>query len=135
MKRVVCFDIPEPLAMRHKTHNKFLKYRMKWKLVSDSFFHMWNLQKKHKKKTVLSIFIVNSMRKTRQRRGFTHDVIDELWRLRLSKWFHVLCHRLIYELAIFHSTNRDTYDKVKYQTLDFKFATELFGCKYYGQPF
>ena len=42
MKRVVCFYIPEPLG----THNEFHKYRMEWQLISDSFYHMLNSQKR-----------------------------------------------------------------------------------------
>ena len=38
--------------------NEFHKYRMKWKFISDSFYHMLNSQKR-KKNTVLSSFITN----------------------------------------------------------------------------
>ena len=31
---------PEPLARGYKTINEFHKYRMKWKFISDSFYHM-----------------------------------------------------------------------------------------------
>ena len=58
MKRVVCFYIPEPLARGYKTHNEFHKYRMKWKFISDSFYHMLNSQK-CKKNTILSSFITD----------------------------------------------------------------------------
>ena len=58
MKRVVCFYIPEPLARGYKTHNEFHKYRMKWKFISDSFYHMLNSQKR-KKNTILSSFITD----------------------------------------------------------------------------
>ena len=58
MKRVVCFYIPEPLARGYKTHNEFHKYRMKWKFISDSFYHMFNSQKR-KKNTILSHFITD----------------------------------------------------------------------------
>ena len=51
------------------------------------------------------------LRKTHQRQGLTYDVIDELPRLSLSKCFPALCHKLIYEIAIFHSINRETCDK------------------------
>ena len=44
--------------------------------------------------------------KTCQRLGVTFDVIDELRLLSLSKCFPALCHKLIYEIAIFHSINR-----------------------------
>ena len=40
MKQVVCFISPKPLARGYKTHNKFHKYHMKWKFISDSFYHM-----------------------------------------------------------------------------------------------
>ena len=39
------FYIPEPLAREYKTHNEFHKYRMKWKFISDSFYHMIILKK------------------------------------------------------------------------------------------
>ena len=58
MKQVVCFYIPEPLARGYKTHHEFHKYRMKRKFISDSFYHMFNLQK-DKKNTVLSSFITD----------------------------------------------------------------------------
>ena len=58
MKRVVCSYIPEPLARGFKTHNEFHKYRMKWKFISDSFYHMLNSQKR-KKTAVLSSFITD----------------------------------------------------------------------------
>ena len=116
MKRVVCFYIPEPLARGLKTHNEFHNYRIKWKFISDSFYHMSNLQKR-KKNTVLWVLLPILLRKTRQRRGVTYDVIDELRRLSLSKCFPVLCHKLIYEIAIFHSINRETCDKkIRYIT-------------------
>ena len=46
------------------------------------------------------------LRKTRQRRDVSYDVIDELRRFSLSKCFPALCHKLIYEIAIFHSIKR-----------------------------
>ena len=58
MKRGVCFYIPEPLARGYKTHNEFHNYRMKWKFISDSFYHMLNSQKR-KKNTILSSFITD----------------------------------------------------------------------------
>ena len=42
------FYIPEPLAKGYKTHNKCHKYRMKWKFITDSFYHMFNPQKREK---------------------------------------------------------------------------------------
>ena len=52
--------------------------------------------------------------KARQCRGVTYDVIDELRRLSLSKSCSALCHKLIYEIAIFHSINGETCDKAIY---------------------
>ena len=107
------FYIPEPLARGYKTHNGFHKYRMKWKFISDSFYHMLNSQK-HKKNTVLLSLLPILLRKARQRRGFTYDVINELRRLSLSKCLPALCHKLIYEIAIFHSINWEKCDKYIY---------------------
>ena len=42
---------------------------------------------------------------------FYYDVIDKLRRLSLSKSCPALCHKLIYEIAIFHSINGETCDK------------------------
>ena len=94
-----------------QTHKEFHKYRMKWKFISDFFYHMLN-QKKNVKKNWVSLPI--SLRKTRHRRDVTYEVIDELWRLGLSKCFLALCHKLIYEISIFHSINRETCDKYNY---------------------
>ena len=69
-----------------------------------------------------NVFLPISLRKTRQRRGVTYDVIDKLRRLSLSKSCPALCHKLIYEIAIFHSINRETCDKgvnFFWPTLDF----------------
>ena len=60
------------------------------------------------------------LRKTRQRRGVTYDVIDELRRLSLSKCLPALCHKLIYEIAIFHSINWETCDKRNYYMVIFQ---------------
>ena len=54
-------------------------------------------------------FIEFYLRKMRQRRGVTYVVIDELRRLSLSKCFPALCHKLIYEITIFHSINREMW--------------------------
>ena len=62
------------------------------------------------------VFLPILLRKTRQRRGVTYDVIDELRRLALSKCFPALCHRLIYEIAIFHSINGETCDNIQLWT-------------------
>ena len=110
MKRVVCFYIPEPLARGYKTHNEFHKYRMKWKFISDSIYHMLNSQKR-KKNTVLPTFNNDFTAENAPTSGVTYDVIDELRRLGLSKCFPALCHKLIYKIAIFHSINRETCDK------------------------
>ena len=72
---------------------------------------MLNSQKREK----IRVFLPILLRKTRQRRDVTYDVIDELRRLGLSKCFLVLCHKLIYEIAIFHSINGETCDKKNIQ--------------------
>ena len=50
----------------------------------------------------------------RQRRDVTNDVIDELRLLGLSKCSPALCHKLIYEIAIFHSINGESCNKLIY---------------------
>ena len=72
---------------------------------------MLNPPKREKNRVSLPILL----QKTRQRRDVTYDVIDELRRLGLSKCFLALCHKLIYEIAIFHSINRETCDKLIYE--------------------
>ena len=52
------------------------------------------------------------LRKTRQSRRVIYDVIDKLRRLGLSKSCSVLCHKLIYDIAIFHSINGESCDKI-----------------------
>ena len=69
------------------------------------------ISQKRKKNTVLSSFITVLLWKTRHRRSVTYDVKDELRRLSLSKCFLALCHKLIYEIAIFHSINEEICDK------------------------
>ena len=64
---------------------------------------------KRKKSTFLPGFITNFTATLRW--GVTYDIIDKLRRLSLSKCFPALCHKLIYEIAIFHSINRETCDK------------------------
>ena len=76
---------------------------MKWKLISDSFYRMFNSQKR-KKNTVLSSLLPILLRKTRQRRSVTYDVMDELRRRSQSKCVSVL----------FHSINGGTCDKRNY---------------------
>ena len=63
------------------------------------------------------IFLPVLLRKARQRRDVTYDVIDELRRFSLSKCFSALCHKLIYEIAIFHSINGETCDKYFFITV------------------
>ena len=102
-KLVVCFYIPEPLV----------KWTMKWKLISDSFYHMLKLRKR-KKTQFYGVFLLILLRKTCQHRGITYDIIDKLRHLSLSKSFPALCHKFIYETVIFHSLDRETCDNVKY---------------------
>ena len=74
------------------------------------------LRKNARKTQFYRVLLPILLRKTRQRRGVTYDVIDELRRLSLSKCFSLLCHKLIYEIAIFHSINRESCDKMFYVT-------------------
>ena len=101
---------------------------MKWKFISDSFYHMLKSQKR-KKNTVLSIFIADFTAENAPTSGVTYDVIDELRRLSLSKCVPALCHKLIYEIAIFHSINQETCDKCYHALTQITFyhhANELF---------
>ena len=75
------FYIPEPLAKGYKTHNECHKYRMKWNFITDSFYHMFNPRKREKNR---GFFLPILLRKTRQCRDVTYDVIDELRRFSLS---------------------------------------------------
>ena len=59
----------ELCVLRHK---EFQKYRMKWKLISDSFYHMLNSQKREKNEVFLPIL----QRNTRQ----LLDVIYKSWK-------------------------------------------------------
>ena len=102
MKRVACFYIPEPFARGYKTRNEFHKYRLKRKFISDSFNHMLN-SKNVRKIQIFRVFLPILLRKTRQCRCVTYDITDELRRLSLSKICPALCHRSIFEIAIFHS--------------------------------
>ena len=110
MKQVVCFYIPEPLVRGYKTRNEFHKCHKKYKFISDSYYHMFNSQKR-KKIRFYRVFLPILLPKTRQGRSVTYDVIDKLPCLGLSKYVLALCHKLIYEIAIFHSINRETCDK------------------------
>ena len=76
--------------------------------------HVNLLRKRH----FYRVFIQILQQKKRQH-GFTYDVIDELRRLSLSKSCLALCHKLIYEIAIFHSINGETFDKRGYCTEEF----------------
>ena len=48
------FYIPKPLTRGYKTHNKFHKYSMKGKFLSEFFYHMLNSQKRKKSTDLLS---------------------------------------------------------------------------------
>ena len=108
------FYIPDPLARGYKIRNEFHKYHMKWKFMSDSFYHMLNSQNTRKTQ-FYRVLLPILLRKTRQHRGVTYDVIDELRRLSLSKCFPPLCHKLIYhmilhlwsEISLFHKLIND----------------------------
>ena len=71
-----------------------------------------------RKKHNYRVFLPILLRKTRQRRCVTYDVIDELRRISLSKSYSALCHKLIYEIAIFHSINGETCDNILYCLLE-----------------
>ena len=75
--------------------------------IPDSFYNMLNSQKR-KKNTVLSSFIADFTAENAPTSG------RYLSRHSLSKYFSVLCHKLIYEIAIFHSINQETCDKLYY---------------------
>ena len=71
----LCLLYPRGLARGYTTHNKFHKYRMKWKFISDSFYHMIipkNINISWKKYA----FWENSARKSPWSVGFTrrHNV-------------------------------------------------------------
>ena len=55
MKQIVCFIFAFGEGI-YKTHNEFQKYRMKWKFISDSFYHIFN-SLKFKNIEFLSSFI------------------------------------------------------------------------------
>ena len=113
MKRVVCFCIPEPLAWGYKTHNEFHKYRMKWKFISEFqilFITCWT-RKNARKTQFYRVLCLILLRKTRQRRG---RYLRRHRRTATSKPIKLLLcamSKLIYEIAIFHSINRETCDK------------------------
>ena len=72
------------------------------------------LAKTQEKRSFIEFYHPILLLKTRQRCSVTYDVIDKLRRLSLSKCFPVLCHKLIYGIAIFHSINRETCYKIYY---------------------
>ena len=108
MKRVLCFYTPS-LWRGDIKYTSFINTL--WNEFHFRFFlsHV-NLAKTQEKHSFIE-FYYPWLWKTRQRRGITYEVIDELRRLSQSKCFRVLCHKLIYEIAIFHSMNRETCDK------------------------
>ena len=89
-------------------------------------------RKNVRKLQIYRVFLPILLRKTRQRRAVTYDVIDELRRLSLSKSYPALCHKLIYEIAIFHSINGETCDKRFYVTMlrlyDVRYIMNLWIC-------
>ena len=80
------------MARGYKTHNEFHKYRMKWKVISDSFYHRLNSEN-FKKNADLSSFLTDFTAENAQTSCCTYDVIDELRRLSLSKSCSALCHK------------------------------------------
>ena len=57
------------------------------------------------------------MPKLRQCCTVTYDVIEELGCLSISKYFSVLYHELIYDIAIFYSLKGETCDKICFSWL------------------
>ena len=87
-----------------------------WNVNSFQILFITCLTHKNARKIqIYRVFLPILLRKTRQRRCVTYDVIDELRRLSLSKSYAVLCHKLIYEIAIFHSINGELCDKLIYE--------------------
>ena len=66
-----------------------------------------NVRKIH----IYRVFLPILLQKISQCRVVTYDVIDKLRPLSLSKSCSALCHKLIYEIAMFHSINREKCDK------------------------
>ena len=105
MKRVVCFYIPEPMAIKHAM-SFILLYEMK---IHFRFFVItWLSRKNVRKIQIYRIFLSILLQLTCQRRVITYDIIDELQHLSLSKRCQALCHKLVYEIVIFHSINGET---------------------------
>ena len=80
------------------------------KIYFRFFLSHVKLTKTQEKHSFIEFYYQFLLRKTRQRRGVTYDVIDELRRLSLSTCFPSLCHKLIYymilhlwsEISLFH---------------------------------
>ena len=85
------------------------------KIYFRFFLSHVKLTKNARKTQFYRVLLPILLRKTRQRRGVTYDVIDELRRLSLSKCFPPLCHKLIYhmilhlwsEISLFHKLISD----------------------------
>ena len=74
------------------------------------------------------VFLPILLQKMRQHRRPMALSISELRRLCLSKSYPALCHKLIYDIAIFHSINGETCDEQEnlgHQTLNI--STEMTG--------
>ena len=112
MKRVVCFISPSLWRGDIKYATSFINTVWNENLFQILFITC--LTHKNARKTQFyRVLLPILLRKTRQRRGVTYDVIDELRRLSLSKYFPPLCHKLIYhmilhlwsEISLFHKFN------------------------------
>ena len=114
----LCVHVSLILWREDIKRNEFHRDRMKGTFISDSCITCWT-RKALRKIHVYRVFLSILQWKTRQRRSFTYDVIDELRRLSLSRSCLALCHKFIYDIAIFHSING------KHVTCD-KNATKLF---------
>ena len=117
--RGMCMCRLRNIAMRDYTKKVWLpdrrtdRCRTKWSLCAAM------LRRRHKnirKIQIYRVFLPILLRKRCQCRGVTYDVINKLRCLSLSKSCPVLCHKLIYEIAMFHSINRETCDKIFYHT-------------------
>ena len=71
------------------------------KIYFRFFLSHVKLNKNARKTQFYRVLLPILLRKTRQRRGVTYDVIDELRRLSLSKYFPPLCHKLIYHMIVY----------------------------------
>ena len=89
------------------TNISFHKYKMTWKYISDSYYHMYNIQKHNKIGFSSSKFYCPFY----YRKHANIREICILWCLGLLKYFATtLCHILIYDLAIFHWINWKTHE-------------------------